>query len=86
MTDTTDTELQWGHNFFVMEISLRLFPARGFVFCFNGAITFSLWKLLVDLKWEMLKLVLQWGHNFFVMEIQQHLARELAGINASMGP
>ena len=36
--------LQWGHNFFVMEI---LPPTVCFLEChyrFNGAITFSLWK------------------------------------------
>ena len=36
--------LQWGHNFFVMEIctasAISLYSSLGF----NGAITFSLWK------------------------------------------
>ena len=36
--------LQWGHNFFVMEISLPQSWQGQLVHCFNGAITFSLWK------------------------------------------
>ena len=36
--------LQWGHNFFVMEITIETQITRT-KRCFNGAITFSLWKL-----------------------------------------
>ena len=41
--------LQWGHNFFVMEI---LIPPRAPLQLpgFNGAITFSLWKSIAELS------------------------------------
>ena len=39
---------------------------------FNGAITFSLWKLVQQLRINAGPESLQWGHNFFVMEITSH--------------
>ena len=37
--------LQWGHNFFVMEIPHTICARAISQKSFNGAITFSLWKL-----------------------------------------
>ena len=37
-------KLQWGHNFFVMEIIKRKSGKGIDIDGFNGAITFSLWK------------------------------------------
>ena len=60
--------LQWGRNFFVTEICVDP-PQERDLQCFNGAVTFSLRKLI---KWSnngLRKSWLQWGRNFFVTEI-----------------
>ena len=44
--------LQWGHNFFVMEIDPPLILGVNGVPCFNGAITFSLWKYDADITFH----------------------------------
>lgn len=36
--------LQWGHNFFVMEIFRWKMRSKNTERCFNGAVTFLLWK------------------------------------------
>ena len=61
-------ELQWGHNFFVMEILMDCDESLGWT-GFNGAITFSLWKFSFTFGGVAMNNTLQWGHNFFVMEI-----------------
>ena len=63
--------LQWGHNFFVMEMHQQSNYFQQTDYSFNGAITFSLWKLNEKPKEEEEEERLQWGHNFFVMEIYQ---------------
>ena len=41
------SSLQWGHNFFVMEICIDKSKEACEIASFNGAITFSLWKLAI---------------------------------------
>ncbi len=69
------SELQWGHNFFVMEIKNVGNLATLSMISFNGAITFSLWKFSLADSVINSQLLLQWGHNFFVMEIWAAIVR-----------
>ena len=63
-----NARLQWGRNFFVTEIFLNL-HISGQHIRFNGAVTFSLRKFPITIKWKTARMVLQWGRNFFVTEI-----------------
>ena len=69
----TAVPLQWGHNFSVMEIVNLLKSDNSILLCFNGAITFQLWKFLCNRKYEYNRHEwLQWGHNFSVMEMHYY--------------
>ena len=62
------TPLQWGHNFFVMEI-LEILA----YLCPNPTLqwghNFFVMEIFLFSKKVKLLTKLQWGHNFFVMEI-----------------
>ena len=53
---------------------------------FNGAVTFSLRKLLYSDTFGIPVAQLQWGRNFFVTEIFFHIDVDDYDTSASMGP
>ena len=61
--------LQWGRNFIVAEMCIRVQPPWLRLVRFNGAATLSLRKYPVNREIGTLICQLQWGRNFIVAEI-----------------
>ena len=68
-----------------MEILIEGMSLLAFDECFNGAITFSLWKLECPQGQIVQFYMLQWGHNFFVMEIMMHWLKQKLEVELQWG-
>ncbi len=78
--------LQWGHNFFVMEIlhtSGTVVDLSKLQWGHNFFVM-EIWNFL--LRGTLDEEELQWGHNFFVMEIEMMSKTPYNILLASMGP
>ena len=60
--------LQWGHNFFVMEMICHICIIEQ-IYLLQWGHNFFVMEISIFLGHLCALLVLQWGHNFFVMEI-----------------
>ena len=60
--------LQWGHNVLAVESLGRLAKVHTIQIAFNGATTYSLWKVAATGKSAEHSRFLQWGHNVLAVE------------------
>ena len=81
----TTRSLQWGHNFFVMEISAILKKSQSPTELQWGH-NFFVMEIAGQPQLKTTMDMLQWGHNFFVMEIENGFECKKCGNSASMGP
>ena len=72
-----DCTLQWGHNFFVMEISLMPLYSW-YIPKLQWGHNFFVMEIVLNLVIRVVLHELQWGHNFFVMEIY-HVVNGVGG-------
>ena len=83
--DDFTQELQWGHNFIVVEMPARRFHRWHKINASMGPQLYRCGNLIVPIVFDTIR-PLQWGHNFIVVEIANKLSLEYYLLRASMGP